>query len=228
MIAGWFAGQQGETFPETLTLAGRRKTVLRYGENPHQEAAFYVSGEARPGVAGAEQVQGKALSYNNLNDTNAAFELVAEHKAPSVAIIKHANPCGVATGDSLLEAYQKALACDPVSAYGGIVALNRPLDAATAAAIIKLFVEVVIAPGLDEGCQGGDGDQEEPAAPDHRGPARSRGLRPGDDPAGRRLSGPDPRWGPDRPGRSPGGDPAPSPTSRSATTCSLPFALPSM
>jgi len=132
-----------------LTVAGRRRQLLRYGENPHQEAAFYVSGAARPGVATAEQVQGKELSYNNLNDTDAAFELVAEFAEPAVAIIKHANPCGVAVGASLAEAYGRALACDPVSAYGGIVALNRPLDAATAEAIAKLFAEVVIAPDAD-------------------------------------------------------------------------------
>ena len=149
-VSGWFAGQLGETFPANTTLAGGAARVLRYGENPHQEAAFYkVEGgpiEARPGIASAAQLQGKALSFNNLNDTDAAFELVAEFEAPAVAIVKHANPCGVAEGESLAEAYARALACDPVSAFGGIIAVNRPLDGATAAAIAELFAEVVIAP----------------------------------------------------------------------------------
>jgi phosphoribosylaminoimidazolecarboxamide formyltransferase/IMP cyclohydrolase len=152
-IAAWLAGQQGERFPPVLTLAAERRQLLRYGENPHQGAAFYamrpVGAPPRPGVATARQLQGKALSYNNLNDTDAAFELVAELERPAVAIVKHANPCGVAVADSLAEAYQRALACDPVSAYGGIVAVNRPLDAATAEAIARLFVEVVIAPSVE-------------------------------------------------------------------------------
>jgi phosphoribosylaminoimidazolecarboxamide formyltransferase/IMP cyclohydrolase len=145
-IAGWFARVLDEPFPQRLVFAGTRKQVMRYGENPHQKAAFYVSGDARPGVATAEQIQGKELSFNNLNDTDAAFELVAEFEPPAVAIIKHANPCGIAVADTLEQAYAKALACDPVSAFGGIVAVNRTLDAATAAAIAKLFVEVIIAP----------------------------------------------------------------------------------
>jgi phosphoribosylaminoimidazolecarboxamide formyltransferase / IMP cyclohydrolase len=145
-IAEWMAAQRGDTFPETLALGARRKQLLRYGENPHQSAALYVTDAPRRGVATAEQVQGKELSYNNLNDTDAAFELVAEFVPPAVAIIKHANPCGVATGASLLEAYEKALATDPVSAFGGIVAVNRPLDEASAEALAKLFLEVVIAP----------------------------------------------------------------------------------
>jgi phosphoribosylaminoimidazolecarboxamide formyltransferase / IMP cyclohydrolase len=132
-----------------LAVAGTLKQSLRYGENPHQQAALYISGERREGVAAAEQMQGKELSFNNLNDTDAAFELVAEFEAPAVAIIKHANPCGVATGPSLSEAYAKALACDPVSAYGGIIAVNRRLDRETAAAIAKLFAEVVIAPEIE-------------------------------------------------------------------------------
>ncbi len=151
-IAAWMQARQGEAFPDRLTLGARRRQVLRYGENPHQRAALYVAGPAQPGVASAEQLQGKELSYNNLNDTQAAFELVSEFQAPdfpapAVAIVKHANPCGVALGDSLAEAYARALACDPVSAFGGIIALNRPLDGATAAAIGELFAEVVIAPG---------------------------------------------------------------------------------
>ena len=149
-IAGWLAARQGEALPERLVLSAARREVLRYGENPHQAAAFYVGGAPRPGVATAEQVQGKALSYNNLNDTDAAFELVAEFEPPAVAIIKHANPAGVAVAGAPAEAYAKALTCDPVSAFGGIIALNRPLDGPTAEAIAALFAEVVIAPGADE------------------------------------------------------------------------------
>ena len=152
-IAGWFAAERGETFPAQLTLAAGLKERLRYGENPHQQAAFYVGGEHRPGVASAKQLQGKELSFNNLNDTDAAIECVAEFAEPAVAIIKHANPCGVACGPSLGEAYAKALACDPVSAYGGIIAVNRPLDAATAEAIAKRFAEVVIAPAIEPAAQ---------------------------------------------------------------------------
>jgi phosphoribosylaminoimidazolecarboxamide formyltransferase/IMP cyclohydrolase len=152
-IAAWMAGERGETFPEVLTVAGKLKQSLRYGENPHQEAAFYGTSDTRPGVGTARQLQGKELSYNNLNDTDAAFECVAEFDAPAVAIIKHANPCGVATGGSLLEAYRKALACDPVSAFGGIIALNRPLDAETAEALASLFAEVVIAPEIEAAAQ---------------------------------------------------------------------------
>ncbi|MHA1567985.1 MAG: bifunctional phosphoribosylaminoimidazolecarboxamide formyltransferase/IMP cyclohydrolase [Alphaproteobacteria bacterium] len=149
-ISGWFAGELDTPFPERLVFAGARREVLRYGENPHQEAAFYAGGAARAGVATARQIQGKALSYNNLNDTDAAFELAAEFDAPTVAIIKHANPCGVAVADSLAAAYRKALACDPLSAFGGIIALNRALDVETAAEIAKLFAEVIIAPDADD------------------------------------------------------------------------------
>ncbi|MDG2242462.1 MAG: bifunctional phosphoribosylaminoimidazolecarboxamide formyltransferase/IMP cyclohydrolase [Rhodospirillaceae bacterium] len=149
-ISTWFADQLGDAFPHWLSVSGTKKQDLRYGENPHQQAALYLSGETRPGVASAEKIQGKELSYNNINDTDAAFELVAEFDQPAVAIIKHANPCGVAVADNCLSAYAKALACDPVSAFGGIVALNRPLDGALAAEIIKLFTEVVIAPNADD------------------------------------------------------------------------------
>ncbi len=148
-IAGWFNKTSGEVFPQRLVLAGERRQMLRYGENPHQQAAFYAFGAADPGVASTEQIQGKELSFNNLTDTDAALALVAEFEAPAVAIIKHANPCGVATSASLREAWDKAFACDPVSAFGGIVALNRPLDAATAEALAGIFLEVVIAPGVD-------------------------------------------------------------------------------
>jgi phosphoribosylaminoimidazolecarboxamide formyltransferase/IMP cyclohydrolase len=152
-IASWFASQQGEAFPERLTISGTLRQRMRYGENPHQPAAFYVTGDARPGVATARQVQGKELSYNNLNDTDAAFELVAEFPGPACAIIKHANPCGVAEAGDLRQAYLKALACDPLSAFGGIIAVNRPLDAATADEIARIFVEVVIAPDADDGAR---------------------------------------------------------------------------
>ncbi|MDP6785595.1 MAG: bifunctional phosphoribosylaminoimidazolecarboxamide formyltransferase/IMP cyclohydrolase [Rhodospirillales bacterium] len=148
-IATWFNGVLGEPFPGRMAFAGTLKQRLRYGENPHQDAALYVGGEARPGVAAAEQIQGKELSFNNLGDTDAAFELVAEFEAPACAIIKHANPCGTAMADSLGQAYAKALACDPVSAFGGIIAVNRALDGATAGEIAKLFAEVVIAPEID-------------------------------------------------------------------------------
>jgi len=149
-ISAWFAGQVGETFPRRVVVSGELKQGLRYGENPHQKAAFYVTGDQRPGIATARQLQGKELSYNNLNDTDAAFELAAEFDQPAVAIIKHANPCGVAVGGDIVSAYRQALACDPVSAFGGIVAMNRKLDGATAEEICKLFTEVVIAPEADE------------------------------------------------------------------------------
>ncbi|MDH3593318.1 MAG: bifunctional phosphoribosylaminoimidazolecarboxamide formyltransferase/IMP cyclohydrolase [Rhodospirillales bacterium] len=153
-IAHWMSAAEGEAFPVQLSLAGRRAELLRYGENPHQSAAFYLAEggpiQPRPGIATARQLQGKALSYNNLNDTDAAYELVAEFDRPAVAIIKHANPCGVAVAETLLEAYERALASDPVSAYGGIIAANRPLDEAAAAEIAKLFSEVVIAPEVEE------------------------------------------------------------------------------
>ncbi|WP_142850508.1 bifunctional phosphoribosylaminoimidazolecarboxamide formyltransferase/IMP cyclohydrolase [Telmatospirillum sp. J64-1] len=149
-ISAWFAEQLGEPFPRRIAVGAELKQTLRYGENPHQQAAFYVGGQARPGIATARQLQGKELSFNNLNDTDAAFELVAELDQPGVAIIKHANPCGVAVGEDLKTAYARALACDPVSAFGGIIAVNRTLDAATAEEIAKLFAEVVIAPDADE------------------------------------------------------------------------------
>ncbi len=152
-IANWFARELNETAPDYRSVGGRLIEKLRYGENPHQSAAFYRTPDARFGVATARQLQGKQLSYNNINDTDAAFECVAEFdpaRAPACAIIKHANPCGVAEGESLLDAYRKALACDPVSAYGGIVALNRRLDAEAARAIVEIFTEVIIAPDATE------------------------------------------------------------------------------
>ncbi len=149
-IAAWFAREEGVEFSETLVVAARLAEVTRYGENPHQKGAFYRTDAPRPGVASARQLQGKELSYNNYADADAAFELVAEFAEPAVAIIKHANPCGIAIGAGLREAWDRALRCDPVSAFGGIVAVNRPLDAATAEQIEKLLIEVVIAPAIDE------------------------------------------------------------------------------
>jgi phosphoribosylaminoimidazolecarboxamide formyltransferase/IMP cyclohydrolase len=148
-IANWFAAALADAAPAYRAIAGRLIGALRYGENPHQSAAFYRTGEMRFGVATARQVQGKQLSYNNINDTDAAYECVAEFdpaRTAACALIKHANPCGVAEGADLLDAYRKALRCDPVSAYGGIVALNRTLDAQAARAITEIFTEVIIAP----------------------------------------------------------------------------------
>ncbi|MGO7869543.1 bifunctional phosphoribosylaminoimidazolecarboxamide formyltransferase/IMP cyclohydrolase [Rhizobium leguminosarum] len=153
MISNWFAEALSIDTPRHRVIGGALKEEMRYGENPHQKAAFYVTGEKRPGVSTAALLQGKQLSYNNINDTDAAYELVAEflpEKAPACAIIKHANPCGVATGSSLVAAYRRALACDSVSAFGGIIALNRTLDAETAEEIVKLFTEVIIAPDVTE------------------------------------------------------------------------------
>ncbi len=154
MIASWFAmADQGEAFPETIHLSLKRGQALRYGENPHQQAAFYShAGPTSSGIGQARQVQGKELSYNNYNDADAALELVSEFRdgPPTAVIVKHANPCGVASGASLAEAYAAAFACDTVSAFGGIIAVNRPLDRATAEAITGIFTEVVVAPDADE------------------------------------------------------------------------------
>ena len=152
-ISGWFAGQVGEQWPERKSISGVLAQTMRYGENPHQAAAFYRTGQARPGVASARQLQGKELSFNNVGDTDAAYELIAEFDpatSAAVAIIKHANPCGVALGADLKAAYERALQCDPVSAFGGVVAVNRRLDAAAALEIVKIFTEVVIAPDADD------------------------------------------------------------------------------
>ncbi len=155
-VSNWFAAELAKDGdkapPRNRSFAGSLRQSLRYGENPHQEAAFYVTGEARPGVATATQLQGKELSYNNINDTDAAYELVAEFAASvsaACAIIKHANPCGVALASTPAESYRKALACDPVSAFGGVLAFNRTLDGETAEEISKLFTEVIIAPDAD-------------------------------------------------------------------------------
>ncbi|CAN5255270.1 bifunctional phosphoribosylaminoimidazolecarboxamide formyltransferase/IMP cyclohydrolase [soil metagenome] len=152
-IAAWFAGATAETTPQWRSFGGRLASVLRYGENPHQTAGLYLTGDRRPGVATARQVQGKELSYNNLNDTDAAYELAAEFDpatSAAVAIIKHANPCGVAVAPTLAAAYRKALRTDPVSAFGGVISLNRPLDAEAAAEVVKIFTEVIIAPGASD------------------------------------------------------------------------------
>jgi phosphoribosylaminoimidazolecarboxamide formyltransferase / IMP cyclohydrolase len=152
-ISQWFAfADQGALFPETITLAMTRGAELRYGENPHQQAALYLpQGPHGRGIAQAEPVQGKALSYNNYNDADAALELVSEFRdtGPACVIVKHANPCGVALGGTLAEAYEAAFACDSVSAFGGIIAVNRPLDGAAAEAMSRIFTEVVIAPDAD-------------------------------------------------------------------------------
>ena len=152
-ISAWFAAELSDTAPARRAFAGELIEALRYGENPHQTAAFYRTGEKRFGVATARQVQGKQLSYNNINDTDAAYECVAEFdpaRTAACAIVKHANPCGVAEAETLHEAYRKALACDQTSAFGGIVAVNRPLDAESARAITEIFTEVIIAPNASE------------------------------------------------------------------------------
>src|SRR6056297_2230676 len=156
-VSTWLADAIGEPAPRRRAVAGTLAQTLRYGENPHQAAAFYTDGSDRPGVATARQVQGKELSYNNINDTDAAFELVSEFApgdGPACAIIKHANPCGVARGAALLDAYRSAFDCDRTSAFGGIIALNQPLDGATAEEIAGIFTEVVIAPGADDEAMG--------------------------------------------------------------------------
>ena len=150
VISDWLARQQDQLWPKRLTTTGRRQQVLRYGENPHQKAAVYRSVPTRPGIASAKQLQGKELSFNNYNDADAALRAVVEFQDPTVVIVKHANPCGVASANSLSEAWPQALACDPVSAFGGVVAVNDKIDAALARQLTDLFLEVVIAPGVSE------------------------------------------------------------------------------
>src|SRR5690606_19864479 len=155
-ISSWFAKEIDFQDVTYRSFAGTLSEVMRYGENPHQWAAFYKTGDNRPGVATASQVQGKTLSYNNINDTDAAFELVSEFdpaETAAVAIIKHANPCGVAVAGDLKTAYLKALRTDPVSAFGGIVATNREIDAETATEIVKVFTEVIVAPSATQEAQ---------------------------------------------------------------------------
>ena len=153
-IAAWLAARAGLAAPPRIAIAGAGGRALRYGENPHQRAAFYLAGGAeslrpRPGAATAEQVQGKALSYNNLADADAAFELVCEFDAPAAAVVKHANPCGAACAEEPEAAFRAARACDPLSAFGGVAAFNCALDGAAAEAVCEGFVEVVIAPAAD-------------------------------------------------------------------------------
>ena len=150
-ISNWFADQLSDPAPAFRAIGGHLVEPLRYGENPHQSAAFYRTSDLRPGVATARQVQGKKLSYNNINDTDAAYECVAEfdpQRTAACVIVKHANPCGVALGATIAEAYRKAFECDSLSAFGGVVALNRPLDEETAEAIGDVFTEVVLAPSF--------------------------------------------------------------------------------
>jgi phosphoribosylaminoimidazolecarboxamide formyltransferase / IMP cyclohydrolase len=155
-IAQWFSAELEDTTPSYFATGGKRVQTLRYGENPHQTAALYNSPDQRKGVASAKQIQGKELSYNNINDTDAALDCLSEFgdgEDAACVIVKHANPCGVAIGHSLFEAYRKALACDPVSAFGGILAFNRNFDEETAFEVSKLFTEVIIAPGADDGAR---------------------------------------------------------------------------
>ena len=196
-IANWFAKQQGDTFPERLTIAAERVQTLRYGENPHQQAAFYSDGSKRPGIATARMVQGKELSYNNIGDTEAAYECVAEFNEPAVVVVKHANPCGVAIGKDQYSAYLKAYACDPVSIYGGIVARqharSRP---ATATDLAKRFLEVVIAPDATPEALAILASEEGRARAAGRHPARSVERRHDVEERGRRLSAAEPRQRP--------------------------------
>ncbi|MEQ9491424.1 MAG: bifunctional phosphoribosylaminoimidazolecarboxamide formyltransferase/IMP cyclohydrolase [Alphaproteobacteria bacterium] len=150
VVTDWIARQRGESWPKRMTVTGRKQQELRYGENPHQRAAVYRYAPHRPGIATATQLQGKELSYNNYNDADAALRVAADFEEPVVVIVKHANPCGVATGKTVAEAWQAAHDCDPVSAFGGVVALNQTLDTAIAEKLIGLFLEVVVAPKCDE------------------------------------------------------------------------------
>ncbi len=152
-ISQWFSQQTSNLFPERFSVAASRAATLHYGENPHQKGAFYLRGNAGTGIGHAEQLQGSALSYNNVNDADAALGCVREFEVPACVIVKHANPCGVATGNTITEAYVRAFACDTVSAYGGIIAVNQPVDEAFAEAISGLFLEVLIAPDVTDGAR---------------------------------------------------------------------------
>lgn len=153
MIAKWFAEQNQIIFPQQIAITGEKAAEMRYGENPHQRAALYVTDRHAPAVVNATLLQGKEMSFNNYNDADAALALVQDFADPACVIVKHANPCGVALAHQNLQAYKLALRCDPVSAFGGIIAFNRPLDGETAEEIVKLFAEVIIAPGFDEQAQ---------------------------------------------------------------------------
>jgi phosphoribosylaminoimidazolecarboxamide formyltransferase/IMP cyclohydrolase len=179
-ISNWLADAVEETTPAFRALGGILAEPLRYGENPHQTAAFYRTPERRPGVATARQVQGKELSYNNIADIDAAYECVAEFdpaRTAAVAIVKHANPCGVAEGETLLDAYERALACDPVSAFGGIVAFNRPLDGHAARRVVEIFTEAIVAPDATEEARRNRRHPQGPAPAPRRRPPDPR--RPG-------------------------------------------------
>ena len=195
-ISNWFARELETEAPEFRAFGGRLIQSLRYGENPHQTAAFYRTPDRRPGVATARQIQGKELSYNNINDTDAAYECIAEFDAARTAacvIVKHANPCGVAEGDDLLDAYRKALACDSTSAFGGIVALNRTLDAEAARAITEIFTEVIIAPDATDEAIAIISAKKNPAAALGRRVAGPACDRPDREDRGRRIAGTEPR-----------------------------------
>ena len=173
-MGGKFELAGAEGFPETLRLTFQKAFDLRYGENPHQKAALYSDGSGK-GIANGKQLQGKELSYNNIVDLQAAWDLAQEFDEPVCAIIKHTNPCGTAVGATLAEAYKRALECDPVSAFGGVIGVNRPIDRETATEMAKLFVEAIAAPGFDHGCARDLRRQEEPAA----GGSRSHGAEVG-------------------------------------------------
>src|SRR3989338_10155838 len=142
--------QNGAEFPEELSLSLKKAQVLRYGENPHQKAALYLFEDGRPSVVASKQVQGKELSYNNLLDADAAFACVAEFEEPAAVIVKHTNPCGAALGESALEAYIRALACDELSAFGGIVALSSSITESLSLELVKTFLEVIVAPDAED------------------------------------------------------------------------------
>lgn len=153
-VASWLANHTGPTTtPEHLVITGHLHSTLRYGENAHQSAALYQRAGAHPGLAQADVIQGKAMSYNNYLDGDAALRAAFDHDEPAVAIIKHQNPCGIATGSTLLDAYRAAHACDPVSAFGGVIATNRPVTAEVAEAMAEVFTEVIVAPAVDEGAR---------------------------------------------------------------------------
>ncbi len=154
-ISSWLTRENGDTKPPRLSLSGRRVKALRYGENPHQQAALYAwdTGSPGPGIATSRCLQGRELSYNNIHDAHACLTLAAEFSEPACVIVKHANPCGVACRESLAEAFQQARSCDPVSAFGGVIAFNRCLDSAAAEAVSSMFAEVVIAPEITSQAQ---------------------------------------------------------------------------
>ena len=195
-ISNWFARELKNDAPDFRAFGGRLIQSLRYGENPHQTAAFYATPDKRPGVASARQLQGKELSYNNINDTDAAYECIAEFdpaRTAACVIVKHANPCGVAEGPDLVSAYRKAFACDTQSPFGGIIAVNRTLDAEAARAITEILTEVIIAPDATEEAIAIDREAKKPPAASRRRPARSARDRPDRKDRRRRPAGAEPR-----------------------------------